>query len=54
MSLVGIIPSSVHVRTVASEIVGILPNIEAKDTSSPAMHHRPSNQLRSICEDGPT
>ena len=43
-----------HVGTVASDFVGLLPNIEMNDTTSPAIKHRSSKQLWLICRDGST
>ena len=43
-----------HVGTVTSNFVGLLPNMEMNDTSSPAIKQRPSKQLRLIYRDGPT
>ena len=41
-----------HVRMVTSDSVGLLPNIEMNDTSSPAIKHHPGKQLRHICMGG--
>ena len=40
------------VGMVTSDFVGLLPDIEMNDTSSPAIKHRPGKQLRFICRHG--
>ena len=43
-----------HVGTTTSYLVGLLPDIEMNNTSSPAIKHRPSKQQRLIYRGGPT
>ena len=43
-----------HAGTVTSYFVGLLPYIEMNETSSPAIQHQPSIQLRLTCRNSPT
>ena len=43
-----------HVGTVASDFVGLQPDIEMNDTTSPAIQYRPGTQVRLIWRDSPT
>ena len=43
-----------HVEAVASDFLGLVPDTETNDTSSPAIQHHPSKQLWLICSDNIT